>query len=193
MKGRLQTYCLYLNLLIQLIMIGFIAFCSKATPESDVIVLLLCFLFFLTAALYIVSAVFSLERIKEDYLSKDISVLAKQARRNKMTALPYFIIYLLMYAAFLFFTFVASISFFSFKPALLMFLLPVCWCYLVVVSTSLYGIALLLRLHKDGLMSRGRLILHLALHLFFVCDVADALYMSGKAQKCGQNRPQADQ
>ena len=188
MRKKLQKCCLYLNLFIHLLIMITVLVSHQSTPVTDVAVLILCFPAFITSALYLSSIIFSLPEMAEIYRCQKIDVLWERAEEAKITARPYLILYFTLYIAMLFAAFIASISYVAFIPALPMFLLPLAWYYLVLSSSSLYGIALVLRLVKDGHMSRLQAAGHIFLLLFFICDIIDITYVVREAKKYGSEQ-----
>lgn len=183
MKERLQKYCLHLNLLFHLLILITALISHRIAPAADLAILLLCFFAFFTAALYLASVVFGLPEIKNAFSRLRISALTDKAEAGKTAARIYLILFLALYFVLLFTSFLASISFVSFFPVLPMFLLPLCWYYLVLVSSSLYGIALILRMRREGILSRQAAALHIFLHLFFITDILDSTYIVRKARE----------
>ena len=58
------------------------------------------------------------------------------------------------------------------------------YAYLVLFSTSSYLIVQILKLRKNGTLTKGQCILHIMMQLLFFIDVVDSVYLFFKYRKC---------
>ena len=58
------------------------------------------------------------------------------------------------------------------------------YAYLVLFSTSSYLIVQILKLRKNGALTKGQCILHIMMQLLFFIDVVDSVYLFFKYRKC---------
>jgi hypothetical protein len=141
---------------------------------------LLLFFLVISGIFNVIFAVINIFITFKLYKNNEYNSLRKNMKSTKLGAIPYFIInfifYFLLFALF----FAASRGIMIVTPIPLLFLVPIAFTYLSVLSTSFYGIGFIVILYKAKKLKIGKLIFHILLQLCFVLDVVDTLILLAK-------------
>jgi hypothetical protein len=114
------------------------------------------------------------------FKNNDYNSMRKSMKTLKFGAIPYFAINFIIYFLLSLLFFAASRGIILFSPIPLLFVIPVFFAYLTVISTATYGLGFSLILYKEKRLRTGILVLHMILQLCFVLDVIDTVILLTK-------------
>lgn len=97
----------------------------------------------------------------------------------KLIHIPFYIVVFLAGVLFVLAMVVPALIFFS--PMVVLCLVVI--DFLLMITSSVYGINAAIRMVKKGMMSKGGCVLHILLHLIFVTDIISAVCLFVKAKK----------
>lgn len=108
----------------------------------------------------------------------DTGGLLKTSLFVKLSLIPYFVVNFILNA--LIFTALAAASR---GIGIILVPIPVFLTYCILLSTSIYSIALVLSLGRNGKLGKRQTILHFILQICFVLDILGILLLNGKMKK----------
>lgn len=131
-----------------------------------------------TPFIYAVAALLALADAIQAAVRGDVRSLARGAVLAKLSAIPFFVI------NFLGAVLIALVSLVRGGPLVAVTVpVMVAGTFCIMLTTSVYGIAALIRLRRDRMIGHGFLWPHLVLHLLFVLDVVSSIVVAWRIRR----------